>query len=504
MKNKIIKSTIMLAIFIIVMIIFANKSEAATMSVTISSNTTAVGSTAEITISSDCIGRVNLSASNGGQLSQNSVWVEGTQKVTLTVKNTGTTTVTVTPKTMSDTEGNAVTISAKSVSTRAEEKAKNNNSSTSNSNNNSSSTGSNSNNSSSSSSSSSNSSEKNNTKSSNANLKNLGIMPNDFSGFKASKTNYSVTVPNNVEKVKVYATAQDSNAKISGTGNISLKEGENSASVVVTAEDGTKKTYTISITREKEIASTNTNTTSQNSTTTNTNANTNITQNNISSNTTNSTTNEGEDEKNKKGIKSLNIEGLTLNSIFETDQYEYTTNIKENVEKLKLSIQTVNDGTKIHIKVNNLESEKTLTGNNVTIELETKDAITQRNNVLEIGITEKDGKVVQYKITIVDENKEEAKIESNDVKDNMTFMFVTFESIVVVILVILIALLVKSFKKDKSKDDIDDMELPKVYREEKMKVKEIKKQEKGNNTYNNIIDIENLDEKNNKNKGKHF
>lgn len=90
------------------------------------------------------------------------------------------------------------------------------------------------------------------TKSSEARLKDLGITPNDFKGFKRDKYTYDVEVPNDVSKVNVYAKPVDSKAKISGTGNATLKEGKNSVSVVVTAEDGTKKTYTINITRSTE------------------------------------------------------------------------------------------------------------------------------------------------------------------------------------------------------------------------------------------------------------
>ena len=90
------------------------------------------------------------------------------------------------------------------------------------------------------------------TKSSEARLKDLGITPNDFKGFKRDKYTYDVEVPNDVSKVNVYAKTVDSKAKISGTGNVTLKEGKNSVSVVVTAEDGTKKTYTINITRSTE------------------------------------------------------------------------------------------------------------------------------------------------------------------------------------------------------------------------------------------------------------
>ena len=86
--------------------------------------------------------------------------------------------------------------------------------------------------------------------SSNANLINLGIRPYDFSGFRSGTTSYSVTVPADTESVEVYAEAQDSSATISGTGTVNLQEGENTINVVVTAEDGTTKTYTIIITRE--------------------------------------------------------------------------------------------------------------------------------------------------------------------------------------------------------------------------------------------------------------
>lgn len=90
------------------------------------------------------------------------------------------------------------------------------------------------------------------TKSSEARLRDLGITPNDFKGFKRDTYTYNVEVPNNVSKVNVYAKAVDSKAKISGIGDVTLKEGKKSVNVVVTAEDGTKKTYTINITRSTE------------------------------------------------------------------------------------------------------------------------------------------------------------------------------------------------------------------------------------------------------------
>ena len=97
------------------------------------------------------------------------------------------------------------------------------------------------------------------TKSSDATLKMLGIGNSaknpskyDFSGFKSSKLNYSITVPYNVEGLEVYYTVNDSKAKCEISGNTGFDVGENTIKVNVTAEDGTQKTYTIKVTREEE------------------------------------------------------------------------------------------------------------------------------------------------------------------------------------------------------------------------------------------------------------
>lgn len=91
-------------------------------------------------------------------------------------------------------------------------------------------------------------------KSTEARLQTLGIRPKeyDFSGFSKdrNKEKWSVEVPNSVAEVEIYATAMDKNAKVTGTGKKSLKEGEdNKAEIKVTAEAGNTKTYTLTIKR---------------------------------------------------------------------------------------------------------------------------------------------------------------------------------------------------------------------------------------------------------------
>ena len=99
-----------------------------------------------------------------------------------------------------------------------------------------------------------NTSNNNTTKSSEARLRDLGLNPKqyDFKGFKPDTYEYDIEVPNEAEKVYIYATTKDTNAKVkSGDGNVVLNEGENKFEIVVVAEDGkTKKTYTLNITRK--------------------------------------------------------------------------------------------------------------------------------------------------------------------------------------------------------------------------------------------------------------
>ena len=96
------------------------------------------------------------------------------------------------------------------------------------------------------------------TKSSDATLSNLGIRPNDFTGFRKATTSYTVSVPKNVSTISIYATPSNSKATVTGTGSKTLKEGSNTFSVKVTAEDKkTTKTYTLIINRKAEEVVTN-------------------------------------------------------------------------------------------------------------------------------------------------------------------------------------------------------------------------------------------------------
>ena len=90
-------------------------------------------------------------------------------------------------------------------------------------------------------------------KSDNANLKSLSLSNGSLSpSFSASRTSYTATVANSVTQCRVYATASDSDAKVSVSGDSALKVGKNTRTVTVTAPSGAQKTYTITITRLAE------------------------------------------------------------------------------------------------------------------------------------------------------------------------------------------------------------------------------------------------------------
>ena len=87
-------------------------------------------------------------------------------------------------------------------------------------------------------------------KSSNANLSYLRLSAGTLSpNFSANTTTYNVTVPNSVTEVLLYIGAEDKNARTDVEGSKTMKVGKNTRKVIVTATDGTVKTYTLNITR---------------------------------------------------------------------------------------------------------------------------------------------------------------------------------------------------------------------------------------------------------------
>lgn len=174
---------------------------------------------------------------------------------------------------------------------------------------------------------SSNTTSGSSTKSSDATLSDLGIKPNDFKGFKSGTTSYKTTVPEDVAEVEVYARTTSSKATVTGTGKKKLENGTNKVEVIVTAENGTKKTYTIEITREGKNEETATTAQTEETTVANENIG--------------------------DGLSSLKIEDLKIEPDFKTNIYEYRVKYIGEKEKLDIEAKTTNSNYKVEITGNN-------------------------------------------------------------------------------------------------------------------------------------------------------
>lgn len=84
-------------------------------------------------------------------------------------------------------------------------------------------------------------------------LKSLGVSGFTMSPtFNKDTTEYSVTVPNATDKVIVNAEANDGKATFEVKGADNLQVGDNKVEVVVKAEDGSTKVYTINVKKEEK------------------------------------------------------------------------------------------------------------------------------------------------------------------------------------------------------------------------------------------------------------
>ncbi len=172
-----------------------------------------------ISVGGDCIGRVDLSVSNG-TLSTNSVWVEqGYASVTVTAGGSGKVVVTATPAIgFSDADANIYSPGARSVSVNI----------TSHSNSN------------------PNKPPTSIPKSENNNLSELIVDQGELSpNFNENITEYTLNLPANVQQLTIRATASDAKSLVNGIGEINVFAGNNDIAIVVTAENGASKTYMI-------------------------------------------------------------------------------------------------------------------------------------------------------------------------------------------------------------------------------------------------------------------
>lgn len=255
-----------LSLVVAVMLVFtpAEHVYAQGLGLSVSSSSVAVGKTVKVTVSmpSGYFGTVVISSSNESVLSNGGDGVVNigdaagpgyptSQSFSFTAKAAGSCTIKAYCIVVGDAEGNNAGDIITGTSTKVTvTSASSNNDSNSNKDNKDNS-GSNTGNDNNANKDNENKEEK---KSSNASLGSLVISAGTLSPeFSAATKDYTATVDYSCSSLAVTANPADSKASVTSvTGNDSLEVGENTVSVVVTAEDGSTSTYNIVVTRRAE------------------------------------------------------------------------------------------------------------------------------------------------------------------------------------------------------------------------------------------------------------
>ena len=291
-------------------------------------------------------------------------------------------------------------------------------------------------------------------KSDNANLKSLVVENYDIiPNFGSDVTEYTLDVTNEVTELSIKAEPEDSKATVTIKGEKELKEGENTVIISVDAEDGTTKLYEIKVTKKEETVF---------------------------------------------GLTSLKIKDANIE--FKPDVYNYSVNIKSDVDILEIQA---------------IASEE-----DATVEITGNEELKEGENIITIIVSSKDGeKKATYQIKVTKEAVEEEKTPRNVQSNSKIYIYAGIGAVALIALIIVIVYTVKHRNEDDSekfegfpdelpeKDDnqeIDDTE----------KVKNVDLEEKKNNKEereeidrkNYFLDTQSEDdyEKPRKRRGKHF
>lgn len=223
-------------------------------------------------------------------------------------------------------------------------------------------------------------------------LKSLTVEPGTLSPeFDPETTKYTMTVGTDVTKLNINAVVEDEKSKLDISGNEDLELGENIIKLVVTAEDETARTYTITVTKE---------------------------------------------EQEQLKLDTLSIKGIDLNPSFSSDVYEYTANVDNNITKLDIEAICNIENATIEI----LGNEDLQDGENtVTIMLKSEDG---KQNVTYQIIVKKAVK------TIASSNVSEGS------NSNMQYIIVG-SILGGILLIIIIVLVVKKIRNNREDDGIE-------------------------------------------------
>lgn len=213
------------------------------------------------------------------------------------------------------------------------------------------------------------------TKSDNTNLKSLKVDVEGLSPeFDKNITEYYLIVDLTIEEVNVEAVPEDEKSKITITGNSDLQEGENTVKILVKAENGNTKTYTINITKTNDL------------------------------------------EKVNATLKSLSVKGFNFYPSFKTNIYNYNLTVNEKLTQLEILAET--------------EIEE------ATYEIIGNENLKEGDNLIKVIVTAKDGETKrEYKINVYLSNK---SVEAQKTNITIAIVMLSVLSIAIVVTVVLI------------------------------------------------------------------
>jgi len=315
-------------------------------------------------------------------------------------------------------------------------------------------------------------------KSTNAYLSTLGITPKeyDFSGFKKTNLNYSVTIPYEVDELKVLYKTADSNAKVKVTGNSGFVVGSNNKiTVKVTAEDGkTTKTYTIKVTKLAEVEEKPGNIIDE------------------------------ENEENKGVFLTfLELDGIEISPEFKKDTYSYTATLTEDVSEIKVNATANKENATIDISGN---TNLVVGENTINIVVKQNDSSVQ--TIYQINLTK------ELVTEIVDSTTEE---KDSNIMGNLIGAFnkyviiaVAVVILMVVVVIVLIVLLRKENKKLKNEEEYEETNEYNVYENDENEfknnieeTKEVVEEDQSVEKTSNETETKNKRKRTRKEKGRH-
>ena len=402
-----IKKQLIFIIFSILLFALTTISYAASFTPGISSTNVKVGDTITITVKADnAAGMYNVKVSDSSVLEvisgATSEFLENNSAtIKLKAKKAGSATISVTPDDMTDLDDSTkqVTAGGKTYTVKVAEVTTTTNKDTTTDKKEETTTP-----------------EKPKEKSNNANLSTLGVTPKeyDFSGFSKNKTTYSVTVPKNVDSLKVLYKTADANAKVKVSGNSGFEVGsDNKITIKVTAEDGkTTKTYTIKVTQLAE-----------------------------------------EEEKPGNVIEDneglyltkLNIDGASLLPEFSKEVYSYTATLNDvNIKDVLVEAEANKKDARINISGNTnlVEGENTI---NIILTVDGSDVQT----VYQVVVTAHFEEIVD---TTTGENGATDLIGK---LKNYAGIAIGVVLLIVIAVIVLVILLIKEKKKIKEDEDVE-------------------------------------------------